>query len=480
MNEDEQFNLAGSKYDSGDKPGAREMLLEILARTPTHADSCNLLGIIHHESGDAKAAAEYFKRASAANPSRVDYFHNLATACCQLSRRGEALAAFIRAAELAGNEPEQLSHIARSMHDARFYLQSLACAQQVLRMRPGDPGTMLLAGSALTEMGEYSQAIELYNRVLSREPNSVGGHWNLALALLTTGNFREGWREFEWRQMFDEGPAGRRFSTPQWDGTPIPNGTLLLRAEGGFGDVLHYVRYLPMAAERAKRVVVECQPELIPLFGHYAGIAEFVPRGQGLPPFDEHIYLPSLPRVFWTDLTNIPAKVPYVTVPGDRLAAWRSKVPQDGMKNVGLVWSGHLEGRRLDKRSNSVELFAPLATIHGVQFFSLQVGPASSQPRPWRMDIVDYTANIRDFADTAALVSHLDLVICVDTSVAHLAGALAKPVWVLVPFVPDYRWLLGRTDSPWYPTMRLFRQSAIDDWVTPFAQVAEALQRWVG
>jgi hypothetical protein len=255
----------------------------------------------------------------------------------------------------------------------------------------------------------------------------------------------------------------------------------LIHTEQGLGDTIQFIRYAPLLAARGARVIVECPPDLADLLRTVAGVADVVPRPNPLPPFDVHAAVLDLPRLFGTTLATVPANVPYVTADPARGQKWFAKVTSSISvppgPRVGLVWSGNPKHANDRNRSIPLRAFEPLAALTHVTFFNLQKGPAAGQmsDSTLTLKLIDHTAKLHDFADTAALIAHLDLVITVDTSVAHLAGALAKPVWVLLPKVPDWRWMLDRADSPWYPTMRLFRQDAIGDWAGVVRQVKEEL-----
>ena len=316
-------------------------------------------------------------------------------------------------------------------------------------------------------MGEAIAALE---KVCALQPDDAEARFDLALALLRDGDFARGWKEFEWRLRHPHLNLARDFTQPQWRGQDIAGQTILLHAQGGFGDVLQFVRYAPLVAQRGAKVLLECKAELVSLLQSVKGVQAVISRGQALPPFDWHSPLPSLPLAFGTSLETIPADVPYLSPPPPAQALWKQRVGEGPSFKIGLVWAGR------SFQSNHLQIFAPLGKIPGVRFFSLQKGPQSVQQPPAGMDLKDFTADLRDFADTAALIQQMDLVIGVDTAVVHLAGALAKPVWVLIPCRSDFRWLLDRCDSPWYPTMRLFRQIRPGDWDTPTAQMAAALR----
>jgi hypothetical protein len=272
----------------------------------------------------------------------------------------------------------------------------------------------------------------------------------------------------------------RDFSEPRWDGADLAGRTILLYTEGGFGDALQFVRYARLVAQRGGIVFLECQPELRDLFGSVAGVTRLLSRGEPLPPFDVHSPLQSLPLALGTNLQSIPNSVPYLVADPDRIAVWRRQLLADGPGfRVGLVWSGSPKNLPAHNPNQTLANFSPWAGIKGVVFYSLQKGIPEAEARnpPRGLNLIDYSRRLVDFADTAALVTCLDLVISVDTSVAHLAGALGRPAWVMLTTLPDFRWLLNRDDSPWYPSVRLFRQTERDDWSSVVQRVAAELQR---
>jgi len=278
------------------------------------------------------------------------------------------------------------------------------------------------------------------------------------------------------RQGFPVHP--RNFTKPQWDGRALEGRTLLLHAEQGLGDAIQFIRYLPLMSQRGGRIIIECYAELQRLFQIMAGRCQIVACGQPLPAFDLHCPLLSLPRVFGTTLSNIPHVVPYLHPDAEEARKWHHRLLwQSRLVNVGLAWMGNPAHKNDRSRSIKLARLAPLGQVPGVRFFSLQKGEAAAETKtpPSGMELVDWTQELKDFADTAGLIANLDLVIAVDTAVVHLAGAMGKPVWTLLPFVPDWRWLLEREDSPWYPTMRLFRQNSWGDWDSVITRVVDAL-----
>jgi hypothetical protein len=300
----------------------------------------------------------------------------------------------------------------------------------------------------------------------------------LSQALLLNGDYAEGWREYEWRFKTTIDPTeAPKFSTPPWDGSDIRGKTLLVHTEQGLGDSIQFARFLPLLVTRGIRVVLRCQPALGSLMRTVNGVAEVVTGTEALPSFDEHVALLGLPHRLGTTLDTIPHDVPYVSADDEKVKAWRERIGATNARKIGLSWAGNPEQLRDRYRSMDPKYLAPLGDIPNVEWFSLQKNWRGPKP-PLAMR--DFTADLRDFSDTAALMMNLDLVVSVDTSVCHLAGALARPVWTMVYFLADYRYVRGRTDSDWYPTMRLFRQPAPSDWPTVIAQVRDALSSHPG
>jgi hypothetical protein len=294
---------------------------------------------------------------------------------------------------------------------------------------------------------------------------------------LLAGNFERGWREYEWRWKLKD-HRGHIFSSAAWDGSDVSGRTVLLHAEQGFGDAIQFIRYAPLVAGRGARVVVQCPEELASLIGRVEGVEKVVADGGQLPDFDLQCPLLSLPRVFGTTLENIPVEIPYCTADALLSRKWKDRLQhEDSRFKIGLVWAGRTKAKRERGRTCSLALFSALAGFDGVIFYSLQKGEGAEQAKnpPENMELIDYTEEIHDFSDTAAFIGNLDLVISIDTAVSHLAGALGKPVWTLLPFAPDWRWMLNRDDSPWYPTMRLFRQPSPGDWEAVIKDIAGEL-----
>jgi tetratricopeptide (TPR) repeat protein len=361
--------------------------------------------------------------------------------------------------------------------------EAAADLREILRRSPGHAEALHGAGAVAWRTGNFPKAEALFRKALasySRQPHARGSlvakaHYNLGLLLLAQGKFREGWDHIKWRIEFANAYFMEKIPTkPLWDGSDARNRNLLLQAEGGFGDTLQFVRYAKILARKNPSLMLLCHPPLARLFRISGGLGRVIPEGALLPSFDIYCPLFSLPGIFSTTLTNIPANIPYLKARPSEVKSWRKIFSSPGM-NVGLVWAGNPRAQIDLKRSMTLRELAPLLDLKGVNFFSLQVGRVAvqrSQP-DYSVRITDLSPFIRDFADTAAILCALDLLISVDTAAAHLAGALGRPVWVMLPRVADWRWLLAREDSPWYPTMKLFRQTRFDDW----SHVVERIKR---
>jgi hypothetical protein len=297
--------------------------------------------------------------------------------------------------------------------------------------------------------GRPADAIPLARQAIAADPETPQHHWNLAISLLSLAQWEEGWREFEWGERVFPSLI-HNFDRPRWRGESLAGKRILLYCSAGFGDAINFVRYVPLVAQAAAGVVLQSPAELVELFRCIP--VEVIARGQRVPTVDFVAPLESMPLRFNTTLQTVPAGVPYLEADPAKANIWRLNLMDIPRPHVGLCWAG---SSSVGGRTGTLQTFAPMAG----EFISLQKGEASRQSRPRGMVLHDFMSDVRDFSDTAAIVADLDLVITVDTSVAHLAGAMGKPVWMLNPFPSDFRWLLDRADTPWYPTMRIFRQT---------------------
>ena len=389
-------------------------------------------------------ARDEFVRALANDPDCLDALGNLGNALLKLNRPDEALAAYDRALKIVPNNAQLLTNRA----------------------------------VALRRLDRPHEALMSAARALAEKPDFAQARFVASVARLTLGDFAAGWRGYEARWSVGALALQRRnFTAPQWRGAePLAGKTILLHAEQGSGDSIQFVRYAPLVAARGAIVVLEVQRELTRLCASLPGIAQVIARGDELPPFDCHCPLLSLPLAFATDAATIPADVPYLAPPVPEAATWRGRLPY-GRPLIGLCWSGARMHDNDLNRSMALETLVPLLDVPDVQFVSLQrdVREADAPLLAQRTGVVSIGQQFADFADTAAAIAALDLVISVDTAVAHLAGALGKPLFLLLPFAADFRWLRERSDSPWYPTARLFRQPRFGDWASTVEAVRDEL-----
>jgi hypothetical protein len=327
-----------------------------------------------------------------------------------------------------------------------------------------------------------AEALVNYENALSLCPDNHESRWNKGLVELSLGQFREGWRNYESRWAKEMAHLRRNFAQPLWRGKKTLAGrTILLHAEQGLGDTLQFVRYAPKVARLGAKVLLEVQPPLLSLLSGIDGVSAVFAQGDKLPAFDLQCPLMSLPLAFGTELSSIPAEIPYIDVSADLVSKWRERMGERRVPRIGIAWAGSAVHKNNRKRSIALERFAPLLSTPGVEFVSIQKELTQSDAAVLEdhASVLNIGGELDDFADTAAVISSLDLLISADTSVAHLAGAIGRPVWILIPLAPDFRWLLKREDSPWYPTARLFRQPRLEDWDSVLERVRGELVSFV-
>lgn len=471
-----------------------------LALQPDFVDALNNRGNALAGLDRPAEALASFERALALQPGFAQAWNNRACVLRDLARPADALASCDQAIALQPAYADAWSNRANALSDLNRPDEAQSSYLRALELSPAFADAWNNLGLTLVDLSRHDEALESYERALAINPNFAEAHWNRALCLLQMGRFDEGWREYEWRWQRHRIQASQRhFDAPLWLGQfPLQGKTILLHAEQGLGDTLQFCRYASLAAAAGAQVVFEVPAELKRLLAGLEGVTQWVdegePEDQPLPPIDCHAPLLSLPLAFGTNLASIPAPTPYLHADEQDAQRWAERLKShDGGNDahhharplkVGLVWAGgrraHVaELRKTDaRRSIALDQLKPLFDVPGVQFYSLQKGPPAQQltaAPDLAARIVDYTNELADFADTAALVDNLDLVITVDTAVAHLAGAMGKPVWIMNRFDTCWRWLLERNDSPWYASARLFRQPALGDWASVIAAVREAL-----
>jgi Flp pilus assembly protein TadD len=444
---DELLKVAGELSEKGRLPEAERILDHILSAAPDEPLALHEKGVVLYRMGRHAAAAERIERAVSLAPEATLFRRNLCPIYERLGRYDDALRVGHEALDRALDDLQTLHNLALTHYRKLELDQSIACARRALALDPAAPGP----------------------------------HFQLAESLLLRGEFAEGLEEYEWRYRIAGAPkllpsTNRR----QWDGAPLADATLLLIADQGFGDTVQFCRYIPWVRARCPRVVVVADPLMHPVIRQIDPALELVGRWDRCPPFAAYCPLSGLPRLHGTGLDTIPGKVPYLRADPARTEAWRARLfdlLERGTRRIGIVWAGRPTHNNDLNRSMGLSAFAPIAALDGISLVSLQKGPARSAVADYfgRAALLNLGAEIVDFVDTMAIIENLDLVVTVDTAVAHFAGAIGKPVWILLPYAPDWRWLLERSDSPWYPTARLFRQPSPGDWDSVVRRVAAAL-----
>ena len=470
-------NLGAVLFDLAAFGECERCYREALRLNPGFAEAHNNLGGLLLKLGRLDEAEVNLREACRFRPDFAEALNNLGDLLRRRGRLEEAEACCREALRLKPDHvPAQLM-LGNALREAGRFHEAEPCYRAALDRNPAWPEALNNLGTLLYDLGRPDEAIQSLRKAVSQRPDYADAHFNLGITLLLAGQFDEGWREYEWRwKQETKKPHLRGFSQPLWDGGDIGDRILLLHAEQGLGDTLQFCRFVPENAA-GRRVVLEVQRPLLPLLTGLPGIERIVACGDPLPPFDLHCPLLSLSRVLGTTLDTIPREASYLRADPHRVAAWRGRVGQlDGLR-VGLVWAGNqtMSGDR--RRSIPLERFSELADLRGVSFVSLQKGSAASQSPPLGLPLHDWTDDLHDFSETAALIEALDLVISVDTGVAHLAGALGRPVWLLNRFDRCWRWLLNRDDSPWYPSLRQFRQIQPGDWTSVLRNVRAELEQ---
>jgi tetratricopeptide (TPR) repeat protein len=448
-----------------------------LARDPDNAECLLARGNLFYTARRYGEALKDYDRTVALRPDFAEAHNNRGNALSELGRRADAIEAFDRALALKLDYAEAYNNRGNIRLELNRSDLALADYDRALALKPQDAGTLVNRGSALRHLNRRDDALASLDAAIALNPELAEAYWNRALACLSFGDFEQGWRDYEWRWRRNvKEMSPRDFAQPQWRGEDLSGRTVLLHAEQGFGDSIQFVRYLPMVLAKGAKVVLEIPDDLKPLIAPAHGVV-MASRGEKLPPFDLHCPLMSLPLAFATTLATVPATVPYLRVPADRIEKWRARLPRTGAPRIGLAWSGKPTHKNDHNRSIPLAQLAPLLTQSGFQFVSLQkeIRDADRKALQDVSSLLHLGGAFADFADTAATIACLDLVIAVDTAVAHLAGAMGKPVWILLPAIGDWRWMTEREDSPWYPTAWLLRQPPMGDWANVIACLVREL-----
>ena len=509
----EMIERAQALIRRGDLRAAREVYEQLCQIDKDNAEAWMMRGAINGEFGNLTEAITCLRRAIALRPDFPQAYFNLGNVFSKQDNLSEALTSLEQAVALKPDYTEAYYNLGIIMRDQGRFEAAIENYRQALKLKPDfaqahstlgnalkDQGRLEQAiaeyheairlepdyalahynlGSALREQGRPAAAIRSYRQALTLKPEHADTHWNLSLAYLLAGDYANGWREYEWRFQALK-TQQHHYGAPRWNAEPLAGKSILVWAEQGFGDALQFIRYLPRVKALGAEVVFACHEQLRRLLQDVAWIDRIVALGTAAGvQVDYQVPLLTLPELFATTVETIPAEVPYIHADPAWIAHWRGRVAETPGFTVGLVWAGN-PGHKNDRyRSCVLDTLAPLGEVAGVTFYSLQVGPTGKYGNrpPDNMRCVDVTGELRDFADTAGLLANLDLVITVDTAVAHLAGAMGRPTWVLLPANPDWRWMLERTDCLWYPTLRLFRQRTLGDWAAVIEDVTAELAK---
>jgi tetratricopeptide (TPR) repeat protein len=459
--------------DTGEIAEAEGLCLKILESDPRHAGALYLLGKAGFQSGRYEMAEKMMRRALAIHESEPLFLRALGDALKAQQKLDEAAACYREVLSLSPGEAEAGVNLGNILWEQGSWDEAIALYRQVVALHPENALAHGNLANAYQAQGKIEESLASYDRALALQPENAEAQRNRALLQLLQGNYAEGWRNYEWRHKLKTAP--RSFPQPQWRGEPLKGARILLHSEQGLGDSLQFLRFVPLVQAAGGRVVLDLPARLHRLAAQLPNLAALVGRGDPMPPFDLHCPLMCLPLALQTTLESIPAKIPYLSVPAEaRQSAAQINWPTGGLR-VGLAWAGNAEHPANRRRSMALAQLEPLFKIENIHFFSLQLGPETAELADWKDRITDLAPETTDMADTAAQMAHLDLVITIDSSMAHLAGALARPVWVLLGYAPDWRWMLHREDSPWYPTARLFRQPKQGDWPAVIDRVRKAL-----
>lgn len=471
-------------HQSGQLKNAESVYRQVLAVDGSNANAWCFLAMSCHDQGRYEEAVTAYQSALQFRPKFPVALSNLGNTYKAMGRLDEAVGSCQAALRLKPDYHTAYNNLGVALVAQGKLVEAAECFENALKYAPQDAVAHANLSAALVRQGRLDEARHNSEQALRINPAYAEAHKNQAIVWLLQGDFERGWNEYEWRWKAP-GSSMPVFPQPPWEGESLRGKSILLHAEQGLGDTIHFIRYAPLLQQQGARVIVQSQKGLIPLLRSCPGIDMLQEQGAIPPAYDVHAPLMSLPRIVGTRIDSIPANVPYLKAEPARIERWRAETARLQGFKVGLAWQGSPANQADRQRSIKLETFAPLAALPGVTLVSLQKGVGSEQVSQLRdrMQVIDYSDTLDvdgAFLDSAALMQNLDLVIAADTAVAHLAGALGIPVWIALNYAPDWRWLLQRSDSPWYPSARLFRQTKLGDWEPVFQLMATELGRRIG
>lgn len=460
------FNLLGSIYSKlYDYSKAVQCYKKAISLNPSWFEPYYNLGTLYMNLGELLEAEAYLRMAYGLNDHQIEVLVNLGVLLMKLDRSSEAEGLLTRAVELRPSDPDAHLNLGICLRNQQRHLEALEQFNKTEELDHTDPDLFINRGVVLRELLRVDEAIEQYRKALEIDPNHAEAHYNLALALMLKGNLKDGWAEYQWRWQTEDFRGLHIFNDRLWDGR-LGNYRLLLKAEQGFGDTIQFFRFVPLLTDMGMRVTLQCQKQLTKLLQSQCGVNRVVSYDDAVDDYDFQRPLMDVPYLLGTDLSSIPSAIPYIRASLRDIDRW-SFIKQEGKGRlaIGLVWTGSRTNKRALYRSCPFDAIRPLFETEGCVFFHLSkedVSPDINKLPSGRL--IDLSGEIEDFSDTSAIIHHLDLVISIDTAVAHLAGAMGKPVWLILHYSSDWRWMLDTSSSPWYPTMRIFRQKRPGGW----------------
>ena len=475
-------NMAVALQSQGQYAAAVERCKQAVMIKPNYAQVYNTMAFSLEKQHLYDGAVENYRQALLLDPNFVEAYNHLGVVLNEQGRSAEAVVNFKHALQHDPDYAEAYNNLGIALKEQEQFSEAIASFEKALQLDPNLVEAYYNLGNSLRDEGRCAEAINNYKKAIRLKPDYAQANWNLSLALLLNGNYPEGWKGYKWRRNADLKILTDYHCTgkPRWDGSSFKSKRLLVHYEQGLGDNIQFVRYLPMVKAHGGTVIFETLKPLINLLQGFPGIdelVEYIPNRKLSLEYDVYTSLLDMPNIFETTVETIPSEVPYIYADSSKAQYWRNKISGPELK-VGIIWAGSPEHGNDRYRSCSLNNFASLAEIEGVQLYGLQKGLAARQVDEFAetIPVTNISKHFNDFTDTAAAIDNLDLVISVDTSVLHLSGAMGKPTWALLPYAPEWRWMLNRQDSPWYPTMRLFRQSNWSDWDSVFQSVVEELK----
>jgi len=463
-------------HQSDQRAEAEAMYFRMLELDIGYADAWHLLGLVESQTNRPELALLHIRQALKLRPSAL-YWTNLGAVYSALNRPADSERAVREALKLKPDSADSYVHLSVASRRQGKLDQALEACDEAVRRGPVNPGMLLERGAVQRLLGRAEEAEASFAEASRLDPEHPDGYFNRSLLKLARGELREGLKDYEWRWKSSTGPRHEAFNQPRWDGSPLAGRTLLLHDEQGFGDSIQFVRLAPQLRAGGGRLLLECHDAIATLMEQMGCFDQVIRKGQPLPPHDIQLPLMSLGTVLDVTLDTLSAEVPYLSAAPADIDRWRGRLGATDSLRIGIFWRGNPAHQEDIYRSIPLTNFERLLSVPGTRFYSLQKGAGSElQQYPALERVIDWSHEFVDFRDTAAFMTQMDLMIGCDSAPIHLAGALGRRAWLALPPVPDWRWLLDRDDSPWYPTLRLFRRAQRENWDTLFARIEAALR----